>query len=382
MQQHVVGLFSKAYFWIFKQSVQVMNSYQPSFAIGAMSGSSLDALDLAYCSFWQHEELWKWELIEKSSIPIPVEWQRVLKEAPQYDLKNFSEIHIKFGSWLGKQIDTFCRTGNLRPNIVVSHGHTLLHNPDKKYTVQLGHGAAVAGECGFPVLCDVRSSDVNQGGQGAPLAHIADVHLLPGYDAYINLGGIANITFLKDINLAYDVCFANQILNRLANQIGLEYDRNGEMARNGHVSEQLRVDLNTDPYYHLPPPKSLDNQYVIDQMGKSVWNSDIGVKDKLATCTFFIAKMLTDEITKYLPQGGHVLISGGGTNNSHLMHELNNLGAKKSIRMVKAPPEILEYKEAIFMAFMGILYLEDLPNCLSSFTGAGKDTINGALYKP
>ena len=117
---------------------------------------------------------------------------------------------------------------------------------------------ASAAQC--PVIYDFRSSDLSYGGQGSPILPFSEEVLFPTYDGYLNLGGIANLNMPK-LGLAFDIAPCNQVLNHLAQQLGHEFDRNGEISQGGQVIEDLLKELRALNDVALEPPKSLDNSY-------------------------------------------------------------------------------------------------------------------------
>ncbi len=157
----------------------------------------------------------------------------------------------------------FCRIVNIKPELIASHGHTIFHEPEKGYTLQIGDGQTIADLTGITTINDFRSKDIELGGQGAPLVPIGDALLFNEYDFCLNIGGIANISFDKNgKRLAFDICAANQLLNLLSMQLGAPFDRNGAFAQLGKLNVPLFKKLNNDPYFLTEPPKSLSNQYV------------------------------------------------------------------------------------------------------------------------
>ena len=143
----------------------------------------------------------------------------------------------------------FCDECQVSPLVVAVHGHTVFHIPNKGVSLQLGHGAAIADVTGIPTVTDLRSADLMAGGQGAPFAPLADRDLFPGFDYYLNLGGIVNITAITDSGMyAADIGPGNQLLDGLARVRGHDYDEKGNLASKGmsNASFMARMD-------HLTP---------------------------------------------------------------------------------------------------------------------------------
>src|SRR5690554_2620005 len=162
--------------------------------IGLMSGTSLDALDLAYCHIWRTPTGWDFDLKKTHSIPCSAEMWTNLKDAIFLPATELLQFHNTYGSWLGERAREFMETENLEFDFIGSHGHTIHHRPQNGLTFQLGSGQHLAHSSGVKVISDFRSNDIALGGQGAPLVPIGDRLFFGQYDFCLNLGGIANIS--------------------------------------------------------------------------------------------------------------------------------------------------------------------------------------------
>lgn len=342
-----------------------------------MSGSSLDGVDIAYCEF-TYDDSWQYSIIFAETFPYPEEWSIALSEMPEQKGNKLIEYDISYGRYLGELLNGFINKHNLNPDIICSHGHTVFHSPEKGFTFQLGNGQAIASSTGVKTISDFRIGDILLGGQGAPLVPIGDSLLFSEYDFCINIGGIANISFEDDNKrVALDICPANQLLNYLSRQAGKPYDENGGIAQLGKMNKQLFEGLNNHPYYSLPYPKSMSNQLVSDSFISIIDNSDTSVQDKLYTVCKHIAYQI-NSTTKVI-KGDKVLITGGGAHNNFLVTAIQ----KEIMRTVIVPDKlIVDNKEALIFAFMGVLRNEGKINCLASATGAGRDSSSGVVYLP
>jgi anhydro-N-acetylmuramic acid kinase len=354
--------------------------------LGLMSGSSLDGLDLACCYFETARaeaphspnfHLLRWELEASACVPYSDEWIARLQALPKASAREYVVAHTDFGRYLGEQVNRFVRHLAATPDAVVSHGHTIFHLPEQQCTAQLGDGAALAASCNLPVISDCRSSDIALGGQGTPLAPLADRYLFPGFDAYLNLGGIANVSLTDSEGhwRAWDVGPANQILNRLAQLRGLPYDMDGKLARAGQALPALLEQLDAIPYFRQPAPKSLDNSWIADYIWPLYLNAAGSVEDKLHTACLHLRRQLQLDLPGLAPDA-RVFVSGGGALNRFLVEQLRTVFPGLAL-----PPEsVIQYKEAALMALVGLFRLEQVPNCLHTVTGAKASSINGALY--
>ena len=160
-------------------------------------------------------------------------------------LWSFAQTDIDYGHYLGKICHGFLLSSQLQIDFLASHGHTIFHDPERQLTSQIGKGACIAAEAGFPVISDFRSLDVALGGQGAPLVPIGDKLLFGDYDYCLNLGGFGNISFEEGYRqIAFDVCPVNIVLNHYARLCGHAYDADGKMASNSILHTELFAALN------------------------------------------------------------------------------------------------------------------------------------------
>lgn len=359
-------------------------------AIGLMSGSSLDGLDLAACTFdMDGSQVASWELIHGETQPFSEEWQERLRRLPHADARSLASAHTELGRWMGARTHEFIERLRVRPDLVASHGHTIFHFPVEHFTTQIGDGAAIAAACGCPVVCDFRTSDMAFGGQGAPLAPLADKLLFSQYDVLLNIGGIANITCnLNGHFTACDVGGANQILNALSWTLGLPYDDGGQLAASGQYIPALAEAMDALPYFSWPPPKSLGNDWVQEYQTQPYLQWPAPVEDRLHTACRQLARQTAVAIQRIFQSGSfsrpsyRILATGGGAYNTFLtkciMEECNALVGDFSLELPDAG--IINYKEAILMALMGVLRVMGLPNCIAGATGADRDAVGGAVY--
>ena len=344
-------------------------------AIGLMSGSSLDGLDIALVRFQEENDSYRFQILEAETLPYPEHWTQQLSEAFHKQPEDLVQLDKDYGKYLGEQVLAFAKKHNATPDFVASHGHTIFHRPEEHYTLQIGDGQELANACGFNVINDFRTEDVSKGGQGAPLVPIGDKLLFGDYEICLNIGGIANLSYDEDgKRIAYDLCIANQALNYLANMNGLNYDKDGTLARSGEVDMDLLKKLNRHPFYGQLPPKSLGREFFeanqIDVL------KDLSVEDMLATFVEHIALQIALPIS-FLPKG-KILCTGGGARNKFLIERLQ---ARTKHEVVVPEKQIIDYKEALVFALLGMLRLEGKTNVLASVTGAESDSCSGRIWK-
>ncbi len=365
-----------------------------------MSGSSLDGLDVAYCRLetaWEEGAFLvkKWELLLADTLPFTPEWQERLRRLPTATALEFCSGHAGFGHYLGELVNCFLEEKKLSPaqiDLIASHGHTIFHEPAQGFTTQIGDGAALAAGTGCTVVSDFRSSDVALGGQGAPLAPMADKMLFPGYDFYLNLGGIANISCNTDGRyIAFDVCGANQALNALASLLGLPYDTDGQLAASGQLDPLLFDAINARGFFAAPYPKSLSNQWVQQHLTQACLQATTPVNDRLHTVCQHVAHQLAKSVLQVLEKERiakekyRLLATGGGAFNGYLMRciqqQLSAVGLP-NLEVVVPSDDVVKFKEALLMALLGVMRVEGAPNCISSVTGASRDAVGGGVFSP
>ena len=372
-----------------------------------MSGSSLDGLDIALVRFTVESAdetsanpEYRFQILQAETLPYPEQWKKQLAEAFQKQPQDLVQLDKDYGKYLGEQVHNFAQKHNAKPDFVASHGHTIFHRPEEHYTLQIGDGQELAKACGFTVVNDFRTEDVSKGGQGAPLVPIGDKLLFADYEMCLNIGGIANISYDENgRRIAYDLCIANQALNYLAQMEGLDYDKDGDLARSGKVDFDLLKKLNNSPFFMQEPPKSLGREYfemyqkgLLDEGRKTkdtrrgtaghetrdygTRDADLSIADMLATFVEHIALQISIPIS-LLPKG-KILVTGGGARNKFLMERLQ---ARTKHEVVIPEKEIIDYKEALIFAFLGLRRLEGKTNVLASVTGAESDSCSGRIWR-
>ncbi|MGB5822245.1 MAG: anhydro-N-acetylmuramic acid kinase [Saonia sp.] len=349
--------------------------------IGLMSGTSLDGLDLAYCHIWKMEDQWKFEIKETKSVPYDSEMGNRLKNSIFLPAEELLLLHNSYGSWLGKQTKKFIDAYTLEVDFISSHGHTTHHRPEMGLTYQVGSGQHLANESGYKTVCDFRTNDVALGGQGAPLVPIGDQLFFSDYDFCLNLGGISNISFEQEgKRIAYDIGLANMILNHITQKIDLKYDKGGEIARKGKINRGMLQKLNALEYYQLPFPKSIGYEWFVEKVVPIVAETQDTMENLLHTGIHHICEQIAVQL-KSRNTKNIMFVTGGGALNDFLIETLQEkLGATIQIKVPS--PTLIEFKEALVFALMGVLRLEKETNILSSVTGALRDSSSGVVFLP
>ena len=344
---------------------------------GLMSGSSLDGLDIAFVSF-ADGGTFTW--MEGTTVPIPKPLATRLTDYQSLTTRAYVELERDFSLWIASSLTQYCRDTNVRPALAGVHGHTLLHLPADGLTAQLGHGGIIAAAAGIDVVTDFRMQDITHGGVGTPLVSILEKQLLSGYDYYLNLGGIANITHIATDGIAaYDVCPCNQLLNHYSMLLaGLPYDAEGQLAQQGTYRAELIEQLDGLPYWTTPAPKAIDNQWIRDVCIPLI-DSSGSAADILHTLCCWIATKIAAEIDASQPS--QMLITGGGAYNDLLLEKISTALTGSNCAVATGPDYLTDYKEAILMAYMAYLRVREQPSVLAEVTGARQDSCAGAYYK-
>jgi len=346
-------------------------------AIGLMSGTSLDGLDIALCTFdFSHNRI-SYSIDNAETIPYPAEIAEILTHAISADAMKYFSIHAIYGEWIGVECQKFISRNDAKPLLIASHGHTIFHRPADGFTTQIGSGAHIAAKTKIRTVCDFRSLDVALGGQGAPLVPIGDRLLFGEFDACVNIGGFSNISLeIDQKRKAWDICAANFVLNHYAQKLGMDFDKSGQIAASGKIIAPLLESLNNLEFYSKLPPKSLGREWVEEFILPRCNKYHDDISGVLNTLTIHIA----DAISKAIPSNSSakVLFTGGGVHNDFLMKNIRDLS---NCSIIMPDTQIIDYKEALIFAFLGVLRFKGLPNCLSEVTGAKTDNCGGIIYE-
>ena len=338
-------------------------------ALGIMSGTSLDGIDLAICTFTKNQQ-WEYRIEKSNTLKYPIYWKSKLETLHTQNKATIEQANIQFGQYVGEIINVFLDGEKI--DFIASHGHTIFHQPENNYTLQIGCGKTISQTTKTTTINDFRSLDTFLNGQGAPLVPIGDLLLFPKHKYCINIGGFANISIKNNEEIiAFDICPANIVLNDICKKLGFEYDYNGNISRKGEIVPALLHQLNQLDFYIKKAPKSLGREWVEEHIFPILKNQ----KPEDLLCTFCehtaiqIGKFLTDE---------SALFTGGGVFNSFLMERITFYSKSEILVPNK---ELIEFKESLIFAFLGVLRLRNEVNCLQSVTGADRDNCGGLIHE-
>ena len=343
--------------------------------IGVMSGTSGDGLDIACSRYYKKNQKWFFEILKAETFLYPKSLKTSFKEVFN-KTKSLEDIDKVLGYFISEKILQFLTKNNLKIDLIGSHGHTIFHDPKNGYTCQIGAGSVISKTVNVPVVSNFRQQDIDLGGQGAPLVPIGDRLLFSEYEACLNLGGIANISFEKNGNrIGYDICPCNILLNFLAQIDGKEFDEKGVLASRGVVNTKLMDHLNNINYYSRSYPKSLGREDVDLLFMPLVDIMNVKIEDLLCTIVEHIALQIG--VSCIQNNLSNILITGGGVYNDYLLERIDY---HTNAKIVVPSPSIIEYKESIIFGFLAVLRILNKKNCLASTTGASIDHCSGDLY--
>ena len=363
-----------------------------------MSGTSLDGLDVACCRFFSDEQRRGgigYELVAADTYPYDEQWRQRLATLHEADALSYALADVQLGEYFGQRVNEFVAKHHVKVDCIASHGHTVFHQPDKHLTTQIADGNAIHAVTGLPVVCNFRALDVALGGQGAPLVPIGDRLLFGDYEACLNLGGFANVSYddAEGRRVAFDVSPCNMPLNELAALCGRPYDKDGLLASQGVADAVLLQRLNALPYYSQQPPKSLGKEWYLDSFRRLIL--DVEPHVALATVVEHVAVQVArslkgDDATEGRQRRAQLravapirsrravasmLVTGGGAKNSYLIERIRQ--NMQGVEVVVPPDDVVDYKEAIVFALLGYLRLRGETNVLASVTGARRDSCCG-----
>lgn len=352
--------------------------------IGLMSGTSLDGLDLCFVEFDQNNGAWNFLIKATKGLAYSADWRDRLNGAFLISQDKLQQLEVDYGSFLGNEAFIFMEENGIfdEVDLIASHGHTVFHEPEKGITVQIGDGDAIAKLTKKPVVNNFRIKDVQLGGQGAPLVPVGDAFLFSEFDACLNMGGIANISYqINTKRIAFDIAPCNLPLNKIMRQsYQKEYDESGVLAKSGKPIPDLLAQLDLLDYYSINPPKSLAVEWLNEKFYPIVY-SFLSDQHELPDILHTIVQHEANQIAAVLNQNKikTVLVTGGGTYNSFL---IDSIHARTNAEIIIPTAEIIDFKEALIFAFLGLLNVLGEVNTFKSVTGAACDSTGGFITYP
>ena len=359
--------------------------------IGALSGTSMDAIDIAAVDFSAKHP----SLLAHANYPIA---ENLITQAKRMQsdacwLTEYVQLDYTFGKLFADCINDFIARQKLSRETIVAiglHGQTILHDTrhESPLTLQIADPNIVAYQTGFTVVADFRRADIAASGQGAPLAPALHAQLFAQADkkqAIVNIGGIANITVLygERISAGFDAGPGNCLLDAWCRKHNEQsYDQDGQWAASHTPDTELLQAMLTDPFFAKTPPKSTCTGYFsldwLDSYIKKSVSPSLG--NIAATLTKFTAITIADALKAYIGENDEVLVCGGGIHNKHLMNCLRR-HTQMNIISTKDRGVDPDWVEAILFAWLAKQRIKNCSGIISPFTGAREATLLGAIYR-
>jgi anhydro-N-acetylmuramic acid kinase len=353
-------------------------------AIGLMSGTSLDGIDVAMI---ETDGISHVVPGPSMTIPYPADFRESLRNVLG-GVGPGAAVEVELTRLHGDAVEAFLdRHPSLAADIIGMHGHTILHRPTERHTRQLGDGAALAQRLWIEVVCDFRTADVAAGGEGAPLAplyHAALAAALPKPLVVLNLGGVGNVTWIggseageADAILAFDTGPGNALIDDwVRRHTGAAADFDGAHARAGQASEPHVARFLAHPYFARRPPKSLDRDDFRDAIPE-----ELSLADGAATLTAMTAAAVSEAQRHFPAPVKEWLVCGGGRHNPALMAALAARLAGP-VRPVEAVGWDGDALEAQAFAYLAVRASKGLPLSLPSTTGVPRPMPGGRSFRP
>ncbi len=359
--------------------------------IGIMSGTSLDGVDAALVEIEEQRS----RLLGTHFLPYPADLRAsllALQHPTENELQITAQIANRLSELYAESVNELLKKSDLHVNQIAAignHGQTIRHRPELGFTLQIGNNALLAELTGITVVGDFRSRDIAAGGQGAPLVpafHQAMFANPQKNRMVVNIGGIANITYLAkngDI-LGFDSGPGNMLIDFwTALRLGKPYDADGAWAATGVVLDSLLFDMLAEPYFALPPPKSTGRDLFNENWLKQhLLYPHLRSQDVARTLVALTAHSIFHAIKTTCDDLDEIYLCGGGAHNSLLVQDLKTLfGDKISVEKTDALGISADWVEAMCFAWLAKQTLAHIPTNLPVVTGAKGQRILGAIYQ-
>lgn len=361
----------------------------PQLFIGIMSGTSLDGIDVALCDLGAD----KCQVIATHFLAYP---QEIKAQLLKLHTPSHNELEITaltanaLAALYADAVNALLAKQNLAASAITaigSHGQTIRHRPEFGFTLQIGNSALLAELTNITVVSDFRSRDIAAGGQGAPLVpafHQAVFGSAQSNRALINIGGIANITYLAkngDV-LGFDSGPGNMLLDAWIKQhLGKDYDANGAWAATGNVIEPLLLQMMAEPYFALAPPKSTGRDLFNDEwLAKHLSTHHYEPRDVAHTLLALTARTIHDALAQFCGDVECVYLCGGGAHNALLIQHLQQLLGNTKLSTTAELGVGVDWVEAAAFAWLAKQTIDCKPSNLPAVTGAKGLRVLGAIY--
>ena len=373
-----------------------------AFAVGVMSGTSLDGVDAALVEIHGTNTDTTVQLLEFATLPLGAEIVKKIKEVLSIETSSVDKIcslNVELGYVFSEAVKAVCEKADFpleKVDFVASHGQTIYHLPvpgahQLASTLQIGESAIIAEETNTTVVSDFRTRDMAVKGQGAPIVPYSEFVLYRDTKRtrlLQNIGGIGNVTVIpagaqmEDV-LAFDTGPGNMVIDELCQQFYQEaYDKNGEHAANGKVNQALLSEMMAHPYIERPYPKTTGREdFGVEYTAALIekWKNTIEPDDFIATATQFTAQSIAVNIRDFMDHQSDLIIGGGGSYNPVLVQMTKEQLPGRTVLIQEEVGFSSEAKEAIAMTVLANQTIHHLPSNVPSATGATKPVILGKI---
>jgi anhydro-N-acetylmuramic acid kinase len=359
--------------------------------IGLMSGTSLDGVDAVLVQFNEAQQP---HVLQTKFLAYPSELREqilALQHPTDNELESTALIGIRLAKLYADAVNQLLANARFSPNKITAigcHGQTIRHRPELGFTLQIGNPAILAELTGITVVADFRSRDIAAGGQGAPLVpafHQAIFAHPIRNRAVINIGGIANITYLENNNplIGFDSGPGNMLLDAwIKRHKNLNYDANGAWARTGQAIKPLLSSMLAEPYFTLVPPKSTGRDLFNDTwVDHHLAGRNYSPQDVAFTMVSLTAQSIYAALLQHCSDFDEVYLCGGGSHNILLVQQLQRLLGDIKVETTDKLGVNVDWVEAIAFAWLAVLCLNQKTASLPEVTGAKGPRILGAIYQ-
>ncbi len=378
------------------------------YAVGLMSGTSLDGVDAALVKITNKKNP-TFEMVEFVSIPYSEKLkQKVLKNSipATSNIQEICSLNVELSYSYVEAVQEVLRKANFdleNLDFIANHGQTVWHNPANmdglaSSTLQLGDASTISRVFNKLVIYDFRTLDMAYGGSGAPLIPMSEFLIFRSMEKsriLLNIGGIGNITYLKkkceiDEILAFDTGPGNMLIDGACMKLfNKPYDDGGRIGMSGTVNQKIVDELMGDEYFKKLPPKSTGrekyNHSFLDNVIQQAKKENMSDADIVSTLSAFTASSIINQIETHIPEfnDGELVVSGGGANNPYLVELLNKYKTKKyKIITGYDLGYNADAKEAIGFAVLGYLRIMNKASNVVSVTGASRPVSLGSMVLP
>ncbi len=378
------------------------------YAVGLMSGTSLDGVDAALVKITNKKHQ-TFEMLDFVSVPYPEDLkQKVLKNSipSTSNIQEICSLNVELSNKYVDAVKKVLEKAHFdvdKLDFIANHGQTVWHNPNEmdglaSSTLQLGDASTISRAFNKLVIYDFRTLDMAYGGSGAPLIPMSEFLIFRNMEKsriLLNIGGIGNITYLKkkceiDDVLAFDTGPGNMLIDGACVKLfNKPYDENGEIGKSGIVNEEIVDELMMDDYFKQIPPKSTGrekyNNSFLDTVIEKARLKNMNNADIVSTLSAFTAHSIINQIETHVSEfnDGELVVSGGGANNPYLLELLRKYKTKKyQIITGYDLGYNADAKEAVGFVVLGYLRIMNKASNVISVTGATREVSLGSMVLP